>query len=104
MTITGIIGMDGETADCTMLMNCTASVLTDEGLQKLVISTQQSNIALNIEYAVKKWVHCIQISGRFTVPRVLQRVIQKSMWKHISLDKKKLQFALLWWFPFKMVK
>ncbi|KAG6329887.1 hypothetical protein ID866_9202 [Astraeus odoratus] len=46
--------MHEETADCTLLMNCTASALTNEGLQKLLISTQQNNIALNIEYAVRK--------------------------------------------------
>ncbi|KAG6326425.1 hypothetical protein ID866_12664 [Astraeus odoratus] len=49
-----LTGMHEETADCTVLMNCTANALKYEGLQKLVISTQQSNIALNIEFAVKK--------------------------------------------------
>ncbi|KAG6331332.1 hypothetical protein ID866_7758 [Astraeus odoratus] len=45
---------DEETADCTSLMKCTANVLTDEGLQKLLISTQQANIMLNVEYAVRR--------------------------------------------------
>ncbi|KAG6329852.1 hypothetical protein ID866_9238 [Astraeus odoratus] len=52
--ITGITAMHKEIADCTSLMKCTAGVLTNEGLQKLLISTQQANTALNIEYAVRK--------------------------------------------------
>ncbi|KAI6011111.1 GTP-binding protein [Pisolithus marmoratus] len=41
-------------ADCTALMQCTANVLNEEDLQRLLISTQQSNIVLCIEYGVKK--------------------------------------------------
>ncbi|KAI6045685.1 GTP-binding protein [Pisolithus marmoratus] len=46
--------MDQENADCTALMQCTANVLNEEGLQRLLISTQQSSIALCVEYAVNK--------------------------------------------------
>ncbi|KAI6116643.1 GTP-binding protein [Pisolithus croceorrhizus] len=46
--------MHQENADCTALMQSTANVMNGEGLQKLLISTQQSNILLCIEYAVKK--------------------------------------------------
>ncbi|KAI6103815.1 GTP-binding protein [Pisolithus croceorrhizus] len=46
--------MHQEGADCTALMQCTASFLSEEGLQRLLISTQQSSVALCVEYAVKK--------------------------------------------------
>ncbi|KAI6046541.1 GTP-binding protein [Pisolithus marmoratus] len=46
--------MNQDNADCTALMQCTANVLNEEGLQKLLISTQQSSIVLCIEYAVKQ--------------------------------------------------
>ena len=41
-------------ADCGSLLRCTANTLDEVELQKLVISTQQANIVLNIEYAVKQ--------------------------------------------------
>ncbi|KAI6112066.1 GTP-binding protein [Pisolithus croceorrhizus] len=46
--------MHEETADCTMVMQCTTNTLNEEGLQRLLISTQQSSITLCIEYAVQK--------------------------------------------------
>ncbi|KIN93615.1 hypothetical protein M404DRAFT_170806, partial [Pisolithus tinctorius Marx 270] len=49
-----IAGMQDENADCTGLLTCTANALSEDGLQKLLISTQQSNLALCIEFAVMK--------------------------------------------------
>ena len=46
--------MNQEGADCVPLLRCTSEALDDVELQKLVISTQQANIVLNIEYAVKR--------------------------------------------------
>ncbi|KAI6124694.1 GTP-binding protein [Pisolithus croceorrhizus] len=46
--------MHQENADCTTLMQSTANVMNEEGLQKLLISTQQSSIQLCIEYAIEK--------------------------------------------------
>ena len=46
--------MNKEGADCVPLLRCTANALDEVELQKLVISAQQANIVLNIEYAVKK--------------------------------------------------
>ncbi|KAG6330503.1 hypothetical protein ID866_8586 [Astraeus odoratus] len=83
-----LTGMDKEAADCTSLMRSTASVLTTEGLQKLLISTQQTNVTLNIEYAVRRWV----------------KLIMKCVLEQVTADKKALQFAILRWFPFRMVK
>ena len=46
--------MNQEGADCGSLLRCTTDALNELELQKLIISTQQTNIVLNIEYAVKK--------------------------------------------------
>ncbi|KAI6146884.1 GTP-binding protein [Pisolithus tinctorius] len=46
--------MDQSNADCNALMQCTANVLNEESLQRLLISTQQSSITLCVEYAVEK--------------------------------------------------
>ena len=46
--------MNQEGADCTALLRSTSDALDVEELQKLVISAQQANIVLNIEYAVKR--------------------------------------------------
>ena len=55
--------MNQEGADCTPLLRGTADALDEKELQKLVISTQQANIVLNIEYAVKRYEKCIGIVG-----------------------------------------
>ena len=47
-------GMNQEGADCTSLLRCTIDALDGAELQKLLISTQQANIALNMEYAIKR--------------------------------------------------
>ena len=46
--------MNKESADCGPLLRCTTEALDKVELQKLVISTQQVNIALNIKYAVER--------------------------------------------------
>ncbi|KAL4062704.1 hypothetical protein V8B97DRAFT_1877583 [Scleroderma yunnanense] len=46
-------GMNKVNADCDPLLRCTTNALDDVELQQLVISTQQVNFDLNIEYAVK---------------------------------------------------
>ena len=46
--------MNQEGADCTSLLRSISDALDEGELQKLVISTQQANIVLNIEYAVKR--------------------------------------------------
>ena len=46
--------MDQEGANCTLLLKCTTDALDGLELQKLITSTQQTNIGLNIEYAVKR--------------------------------------------------
>ncbi|KAI5982153.1 GTP-binding protein [Pisolithus marmoratus] len=51
---TSLQKMHQEDADCTPLMECTANVLNEEGLQRLLISTQQSSIGICVKYAVNK--------------------------------------------------
>ncbi|KAI6149233.1 hypothetical protein BKA82DRAFT_166039 [Pisolithus tinctorius] len=49
-----LTGMQEEGADCTTLLTCTVNALSEEGLQQLLISTQQSNLGLCIEFAITK--------------------------------------------------
>ncbi|KAI5995105.1 hypothetical protein EDD15DRAFT_2529454 [Pisolithus albus] len=49
-----LMKMHEESTDCTALIQCTATALNEEGMERLLISTQQSSIALAIEYAMKK--------------------------------------------------
>ena len=46
--------MNQDGANCTLLLRSTTDALDEVELQKLMITTQQANIALNIEYAVKR--------------------------------------------------
>ena len=45
--------MNQEDADCSSLLRCTTDALNEVEQQKLIISAQQVNIVLNIEYAVR---------------------------------------------------
>ena len=45
--------MNQHGADCEVLLKCTADALDTVQLQKLLVSTQQISIDLNIEYAVR---------------------------------------------------
>ncbi|KIO05672.1 hypothetical protein M404DRAFT_141014, partial [Pisolithus tinctorius Marx 270] len=49
-----LTGMEQESADCEELLKCTANALTEEGLQGLLISSQQSNLGLCMEFAIMK--------------------------------------------------
>lgn len=46
--------MDKENADCSGLIECTAAVLKHETLEKLFVSTQQTNMELSIRYAINR--------------------------------------------------
>ncbi|KAI5987315.1 hypothetical protein EDC04DRAFT_2614852 [Pisolithus marmoratus] len=49
-----LTGMQKEGAECASLLTCTAKALNEEGLQQLLISTQQSNLELCMEFAIMK--------------------------------------------------
>ncbi|KAI6138498.1 hypothetical protein BKA82DRAFT_4467081 [Pisolithus tinctorius] len=79
------IGMQQEGADFTSLLKCTANALNEESQQKLLISTQQSGLALCIEFAVMKTLKgCME-----------QRL---GHW-----EPAKLAAALATWFPYHQV-
>jgi len=48
--------MENNNADCGPLLECTTEALGEEAMQMLLISTQQTNLALCIKYAVKKYI------------------------------------------------
>jgi len=48
--------MDKDNADCGPLLECTTGALGEEAMQMLLISTQQTNLALCIKYAVEKYI------------------------------------------------
>ncbi|KAI6144650.1 hypothetical protein BKA82DRAFT_4173893 [Pisolithus tinctorius] len=76
--------MHQESADYSALMQCTANVLNEEGLQRLFISTQQSSIALCVQYAVQK---------------TLRTRMELGFVGRLLVDPKELGFELLKWFP-----
>ncbi|KAI6115748.1 hypothetical protein EV401DRAFT_2198061 [Pisolithus croceorrhizus] len=49
-----LTGMQQHGADCTPLLACTTNALREEGLQQLLISTQQSNLELCMTFAIMK--------------------------------------------------
>lgn len=69
-------GMQDDGADCTDLIKCTTNALNEEGLQKLLISTQQSSLVLCIEYAVMKALRkCMECQFGFQEPTKLGAVL-----------------------------
>ncbi|KAI5990057.1 GTP-binding protein [Pisolithus orientalis] len=79
-----LTGMEQESADCEELLKCTANALTEEGLQGLLISSQQSNLGLCMEFAIMK---------------TLKRSMNEGA-DHFDLGE--LPYALGSWFPFEV--
>ncbi|KAL4064061.1 hypothetical protein V8B97DRAFT_1876323, partial [Scleroderma yunnanense] len=73
--------MNKADANCDQLLRCTTNALDDMELQQLVISTQQVNFNLNIEYAV-----------RFIMEQV-----------DLPFDNKNLELGILEWMPYVKV-
>ncbi|KAG0706115.1 hypothetical protein DFH29DRAFT_798958 [Suillus ampliporus] len=48
--------MDKDSADCGLLIKCTAETLDNEVLKQLFVSTQQTNLELCMKYAVERQV------------------------------------------------
>ncbi|KAI6151284.1 hypothetical protein BKA82DRAFT_4125944 [Pisolithus tinctorius] len=81
-----LTGMEQESADCEELLKCTANALTEEGLQGLLISSQQSNLGLCMEFAI-------------------MRTLKQSMNMGADrIDLEELAYALGMWFPFQSIK
>jgi hypothetical protein len=49
-----MLATEKDSADCVPLLESTAGALGEEAMQMLLISTQQTNMALCIKYAVEK--------------------------------------------------
>ncbi|KAI6124689.1 hypothetical protein EV401DRAFT_1162935 [Pisolithus croceorrhizus] len=49
-----LTGMQHEDAGCISLLTCTANALEEQGLQQLLISTQESNLELCMKFAIMK--------------------------------------------------
>ena len=49
-----MLEMEKDTADCVPLLEITTSALGEEAMQMLLISTQRTNMALCVKYAVEK--------------------------------------------------
>lgn len=71
--------MDKPGAKCPELTAQTASALDDSILQQLFVSTQQNNLELCIEYAVRRWViilifdrGTLNWTYRYIVPEVIK--------------------------------
>ncbi|KAI5988325.1 hypothetical protein EDD15DRAFT_2463475, partial [Pisolithus albus] len=76
--------MHEESTDCAALIQCTATALNEEGLERLLISTQQSSIALCIEYAMKY---------------VVGRILKKGKTEGQRVDMEGFESDVLSWFP-----
>ncbi|KAG6331379.1 hypothetical protein ID866_7712 [Astraeus odoratus] len=50
---------------CTKIITCTANALDNDALQKLLISTQQVNLELNIKYALQRKVQQLNWDRQF---------------------------------------
>ncbi|KAI6110747.1 hypothetical protein EDD17DRAFT_1482770 [Pisolithus thermaeus] len=91
--------MHEDNANCTALIQSTTNVLNEESLQKLLISTQQSSIALCIEYAVKRQVSNCVVGQILRFQRTLRERMEVALRDGFLMDMKKLDDALLSWFP-----
>ena len=49
-------GIDKEEADCSALLMCTAKALDNEVLEMLLMSAQQVNLKICVEYTVRRKV------------------------------------------------
>ncbi|KAI6043196.1 hypothetical protein EDC04DRAFT_3088128 [Pisolithus marmoratus] len=79
--------MNEQSADCSALMHCTTDALDEDGLQRVLVSTQQSSIALCVEYAVKK---------------TLKSNMELGIKERLMVKVKDIERDLLDWFPNKM--
>ncbi|KAI6100891.1 hypothetical protein EV401DRAFT_2061473 [Pisolithus croceorrhizus] len=84
--------MDKENADCRGLIECTATALKDETLERLLVSTQQTNMGICITYAIN---------------RTLRRYLGSNIQELQSLRSEhgwEMQKDLAAWFPHVLVR
>jgi len=79
-------GMEKEEADCTALIECTAEALHDEVLETLLVSAQQVNLQICVQYAASRVL--------------LQLLENKDIWyEAYGKDGWVFQARLAVWFP-----
>ena len=93
--------MNKEGADCDSLIRCTTNALDKVELQKLVVSAQQVNFDLNIEFAVRHENHPTQ--WKITDIVIILRYIMRQAEEEI-FDKRLMELEILEWMPFKQVR
>ena len=92
--------MNQHDTDCEVLLRCTTDTLDAVELQKLLVSTQQINIDLNIEYGVKYGLETVLDYSWVTfIYRELARYSERD-----TFDKEVVEAMLLSWMPFKVRK
>ncbi|KAI6097910.1 hypothetical protein EV401DRAFT_2279076 [Pisolithus croceorrhizus] len=89
--------MEQEEAECAPLLMCTANALKEEGLQQLLISTQQSNLELCMEFAIMKYVIKLSMQSVLTHARTLKVYMKEQQDK---IEPGPLAFYLSKWFPY----
>ncbi|KAI6028921.1 hypothetical protein F5J12DRAFT_714787 [Pisolithus orientalis] len=92
-----LTGMQEEGVDCTTLLTCTANALNEEGLQQLLISTQQSNLGLCMEFAITKWVRQLKDKNVLICARTLKNCMHGMVGKVTPAG---LAYYLSRWFPY----
>src|SRR5205807_7209071 len=100
-----ILEMDKDNADCGPLLEGTTSALSEEAMQMLLISTQRTNLALCIKYAVQKYVHWYinsQMYLRYWRSLVLYIKRESIVRRSLMLSKRdcgQMQRYIAYWFP-----
>ena len=92
--------MNQNGTDCEALLRCTIDTLDVVELQKLLVSTQQISIDLNIEYGVKYEVE--SLLDYIWVTLIYRELARCS--KRDTFDKKAVEAIILSWMPFKVRK
>ncbi|KAI6155920.1 hypothetical protein BKA82DRAFT_998898 [Pisolithus tinctorius] len=96
-----LTGMDSEGADCTALLTCTANALSEEGLQQLLISTQQSNLGLCMEFAIMKTLkECMDVTVCQIEPAGIAYLLSRWFpYRVCEIVKSLMYWPLIWlWF------
>ena len=96
--------MNEEDADCTALISCTAEALNDDMLETLLVSAQQVNLEICVDYAARRKVigECLDWSFADKLHlRTLQKMLESPR-IHEDLQKGSglwLQRRVAIWFP-----
>jgi len=88
--------MNKPEAKCPELTAQTASVLDNNILQQLFVSTQQNNLELCIEYAVKRYI-VPKVKKEQNIISTMKRKLSGNQWAQEDLQE--AGWGILKWFP-----